>query len=96
MTELTAYLCPELMILVPVLYVLGVILKKSPLQDWLIPYVLCGDPRGAVYRLQCVRKKSHQAGKGGAQRMKRRWLDLPARAFRMLYEAVFFCLYGME
>ena len=39
--ELTNYLCPELLVLVPVLYVLGVILKKSPLQDWLIPFVLC-------------------------------------------------------
>ncbi len=39
--ELMEFLRPELAVLVPVLYVLGVILKKSPLQDWLIPFVLC-------------------------------------------------------
>lgn len=40
--ELTEYLCPELLVLVPVLYVLGAALKKSPVKDWLIPYILCG------------------------------------------------------
>ena len=39
--ELMEFLRPELAVLVPVLYVLGVVLKKSPLQDWLIPFVLC-------------------------------------------------------
>ena len=32
----------ELFVLVPVLYALGMALKKSPLGDWLIPYLLCG------------------------------------------------------
>jgi hypothetical protein len=58
MTELTAYRCPELMILVPVLYVLGVILKKSPLQDWLIPYVLCG--------VGCALSFAYLAGQGAS------------------------------
>ena len=39
--ELMEFLRPELAVLVPVLYVLGGVLKKSPLQDWLIPFVLC-------------------------------------------------------
>lgn len=40
--ELTEYLRGELFVLVPVLYVLGVALKRSPIKDWLIPYLLCG------------------------------------------------------
>lgn len=40
--DLTEYIRTELFVLVPVLYVLGLLLKKSPLQDWLIPFVLCG------------------------------------------------------
>lgn len=39
--ELMEFLRPELAVLVPVLYVLGVALKRSPLQDWLIPFLLC-------------------------------------------------------
>ena len=31
----------ELFVLVPVLYALGAALKKSPVKDWLIPYLLC-------------------------------------------------------
>lgn len=42
MTELTEYIRPELFVLVPVLYLLGIFFKKSPLKDWLIPYLLCG------------------------------------------------------
>lgn len=40
--DLTEYIRTELFVLVPVLYGLGVVLKKSPLADWLIPFVLCG------------------------------------------------------
>lgn len=40
--DLTEYIRTELFVLVPVLYVLGMLLKKSPLADWLIPFVLCG------------------------------------------------------
>ncbi len=40
--DLTDYLRGELFVLVPVLYVLGILLKRSPLRDWLIPFVLCG------------------------------------------------------
>lgn len=40
--DLTEYIRTELFVLVPVLYAFGLILKKSPLQDWLIPFVLCG------------------------------------------------------
>ena len=39
--ELMEFLRPELAVLVPVLYLLGTILKRSPLQDWLIPFLLC-------------------------------------------------------
>lgn len=38
--EWTDFLREELFILIPVLYLLGVMLKKSPLADWLIPYCL--------------------------------------------------------
>lgn len=40
--DLTEYIRTELFVLVPVLYALGLLLKKSPLADWLIPFVLCG------------------------------------------------------
>ena len=40
MTDLTSLIHPELFVLVPVLYALGMALKKSPLSDWLIPYLL--------------------------------------------------------
>ncbi len=42
MTDLTAYVQPELFVLVPVLYALGAAFKKSLISDWLIPYLLCG------------------------------------------------------
>ncbi len=42
MTDLSVYISSELFVLVPVLYALGMALKKSPLADWLIPYLLCG------------------------------------------------------
>lgn len=41
MTDLTQYIRAELFVLVPVLYLLGAIFKKSPVKDWLIPYLLC-------------------------------------------------------
>ncbi|MBQ3003966.1 MAG: phage holin family protein [Clostridia bacterium] len=40
MTDLTSYIRSELFVLVPVLYALGQAFKKSPLSDWLIPYLL--------------------------------------------------------
>lgn len=40
--DLTEYIRTELFVLVPVLYALGLLLKKSPLADWLIPVLLCG------------------------------------------------------
>lgn len=40
MTDLTSYIRSELFVLVPVLYALGMALKKSPISDWLIPYLL--------------------------------------------------------
>lgn len=39
-TDLTSFIRTELFVLVPVLYAVGVALKKSPLADWLIPYLL--------------------------------------------------------
>ena len=41
MTDLADYIRTELFVLVPVLYAIGMALKKSPLADWLIPYLLC-------------------------------------------------------
>lgn len=40
--ELTDYLRGELLVLVPVLYAFGAALKRSPIKDWLIPYLLSG------------------------------------------------------
>lgn len=37
-----AYIKPELLILIPILWALGTQLKKSQLKDWLIPFVLMG------------------------------------------------------
>ena len=42
MDYLQEFIKPELLILVPVLYVLGVILKKSAVRDKLIPALLGG------------------------------------------------------
>lgn len=39
--EWTAYVRPELLVLAPALYLLGVFLKKSPLNDRWIPVLLC-------------------------------------------------------
>lgn len=37
------YIKPELLLLIPVLWVIGKILKTTPgVQDWLIPYLLMG------------------------------------------------------
>ena len=36
------FIKPELLILIPVLYLIGISLKKSKLPDWLIPLVLGG------------------------------------------------------
>ncbi len=38
--EITSYIEPELYIIVPVLYVLGVMIKKSSIDDRLIPLIL--------------------------------------------------------
>lgn len=39
--DFTKFIKPELLVLVPVLYFIGWILKKTPkVSDWLIPYVL--------------------------------------------------------
>ena len=40
MEEIEALIDAKLMVLVPVLYLLGMALKKSPVRDWLIPYLL--------------------------------------------------------
>ena len=40
--DFTEYIRAELFVLVPVLYALGVVCKKSPLKDWMIPFLLCG------------------------------------------------------
>ena len=55
LTELTDYIRSELFVLVPVLYAVGAALKKSPLADWLIPYVLglLGVALCALYLSQC-------------------------------------------
>ncbi len=47
--DLTAYLRSELFVLVPVLYVVGMLLKRSPMRDWLIPFVLCGAGVGVCF-----------------------------------------------
>lgn len=37
------YIKPEMFVLVPVLWLIGLALKKTPkMQDWLIPYILGG------------------------------------------------------
>lgn len=36
------FIKPELLILIPVLYFVGVAIKKSPIKDTLIPYILGG------------------------------------------------------
>ena len=42
-TNLMNYIIQEAYILVPVLYVIGVFLKKTPrIPDWLIPWILTG------------------------------------------------------
>lgn len=41
--EFTQYVKPELLLLMPVLWMLGTVLKTTPrVQDWLIPYILLG------------------------------------------------------
>ena len=40
--DLTEYIRGDLFVLVPVLYVLGMLFKKSPVKNWLIPFLLCG------------------------------------------------------
>lgn len=40
MSELGNMVDARLMVLVPVLFLLGAALKKSPVRDWLIPYLL--------------------------------------------------------
>lgn len=40
--DLTEYIRTELFVLIPVLYALGMLLKKSPIANWTIPFVLCG------------------------------------------------------
>lgn len=36
------FIKPELLILIPVLYFIGIAIKKSPIKDVLIPYILGG------------------------------------------------------
>lgn len=38
--DLLQYVRAELLILIPVLYLIGMALKKSKLKDWLIPFLL--------------------------------------------------------
>lgn len=40
--EFTDYIKPELLILIPVLYIIGLVLKKSALSDKFIPLILGG------------------------------------------------------
>lgn len=41
--DMTQYIKPELLVLLPVLWVAGAILKRTPgIRDWLIPYLLLG------------------------------------------------------
>lgn len=40
--EFTDYIKPELLILIPVLYIVGLVLKKSALSDKFIPLILGG------------------------------------------------------
>lgn len=40
--ELTEYIKPELLVLVPVLYLIGVAIKKSAVADKFIPWILGG------------------------------------------------------
>ena len=55
--ELMELIHGELFVLVPVLYALGMALKKSPIKDWLIPYLLCG--------VGCVLSFAYLVGEGG-------------------------------
>jgi hypothetical protein len=38
--ELTQYVNPELLILIPVLYIIGKFIKGSKIADWKIPFIL--------------------------------------------------------
>ncbi len=40
--DITSYIESELFIIVPVLYVLGILIKKSPISDTAIPFILGG------------------------------------------------------
>ncbi|MFA6730307.1 MAG: phage holin family protein [Eubacteriales bacterium] len=40
--DLNEYISPSLLTLLPVLYMLGGALKKSPIKDWAIPFILGG------------------------------------------------------
>lgn len=41
--DFTQYIKPEMLVLVPVLWLIGAALKKTPkMSDWLIPYILGG------------------------------------------------------
>lgn len=40
--DLLTYIKPELMFLLPVLYVVAEIIKRTPLKNWLIPFILWG------------------------------------------------------
>ncbi len=50
MEDVTNYIKPELLVLVPVLYIAGVLLKRYPIPDRLIPLIL----GGASILLSCV------------------------------------------
>lgn len=42
-TEFTSYLVDKMLILVPMLYIIGMVIKNTPkVSDWLIPWILLG------------------------------------------------------
>lgn len=59
----TEFVKPELLVLVPVLYFVGVGIKKSPnIKDWVIPYVLgiCGVMLAVLYVLATAEIATYQ------------------------------------
>lgn len=42
-TEFTSYLVDKMLILVPMMYIIGMVIKNTPkVSDWLIPWILLG------------------------------------------------------
>jgi hypothetical protein len=60
MEQLSQFIKPELLLLIPVLYILGTAIKQSPIKDWLIPYILGG--AGILLSLVYVLSKEQPAG----------------------------------